>query len=156
MITPMPAPASSTATGLAPPRRPATTEGNPKMPLPRVQLIASATMLQRPMTRSSCGLREGWWLIAPLYHKAGDRPCTVAGSLSAALGRGGRHHGQQEARGVRRVEIDRVLGDAPAAVVVQWLAGVGIDVEARKVTAGDVEPDAVGALEEGRGRVHIG
>ena len=70
MITPIPAPASSTAAGLAAPSSPATTEGNPKMPLPRVQLIASATMLQRPMARSSCGLRADSWLsalIALLY-----------------------------------------------------------------------------------------
>src|ERR1700736_4453081 len=43
------------------------------MPLPRMLLIASATMLQRPMARISrgCGARWRSAVIAPLYHKAG-------------------------------------------------------------------------------------
>src|SRR5437763_5464155 len=67
----MPAPAISTAAGLACPTSPATTEGKPKMPLPRMLLTASATMLQRPIARTSCGceVRGGSCVIAPLYHK---------------------------------------------------------------------------------------
>jgi len=37
------------------PTSPAITEGNPKMPLPRMLLTASATMLQRPIARTSSG-----------------------------------------------------------------------------------------------------
>ena len=71
----MPAPAISTAAGLALPTSPAITEGNPKMPLPRMLLTASATMLQRPIARTSsgCEVRGGSSVIAPLYHKARDQ-----------------------------------------------------------------------------------
>jgi len=74
-MTAMPAPAISTAAGLALPTSPAITEGNPKMPLPRMLLTASATMLQRPIARTSCGceVRGGSSVIAPLYHKASDQ-----------------------------------------------------------------------------------
>src|SRR2546421_570006 len=72
MITAIPAPAISTAAGLARPMSPATTEGKPKMPLPRMLFTASATMLQRPIARTSCGceVRGGSSVIAPLYYKA--------------------------------------------------------------------------------------
>src|SRR5579862_333629 len=72
MITVIAAPASSTARGLALPSSPATTDGSPNTPLPRMLLIASATMLQRPSARTSCGCapRSGWVVTAPLYHKA--------------------------------------------------------------------------------------
>ena len=51
----MPAPAISTAHTLHSPTSAATAEGKPKMPVPRMLLTASATMLQRPMARTSCG-----------------------------------------------------------------------------------------------------
>src|SRR5215475_1359905 len=72
MITVIAMPASSTARGLALPSSPATTDGRPKTPLPRMLLIASATMLQRPSARTSCGCAPLWGpdVIAPLYHKA--------------------------------------------------------------------------------------
>ena len=41
------------------------------------------------------------------------------------------------------VGLDRVLGDARAAVGVQGFAGVGVYVEPREVAAGDIEADAV-------------
>src|SRR5579864_2409885 len=81
MITVIVAPASSTARGLAPPSSPATTDGSPNTPLPRMLLIASATMLQRPSARTSCGCapRRGWVVTAPLYHK----PSGHAGVIGA-------------------------------------------------------------------------
>jgi len=45
-------------------------------------------------------------------------------------------------------EIDGVFGDVPAAIVVERLAGIGVDVEARVVAGGDVEPDAVAARKD--------
>src|SRR5580700_1496097 len=47
------APASRTASTLARPSSPATTEGRPKTPLPMIKLTTSATRLQRPMARCS-------------------------------------------------------------------------------------------------------
>src|SRR2546421_5016043 len=72
MTPAIPAPAISTAAGLAGPMSPATTEGKPKMPLRRMLLTASATMLHRPIARTRCGceVRGGSSVIAPLYHKA--------------------------------------------------------------------------------------
>jgi len=74
-MTAMPAPAISTATGLAFPTSPAITEGNPKMPLPRMLLTASATMLQRPIARTSsgCEVRGGACIIAPCITKPATR-----------------------------------------------------------------------------------
>src|SRR5215472_6938775 len=71
MITAMASPAPSTAPGLHRPTNPATGAGRPKIPLPTMQFTASATMLQRPMTRTSCGvvLCDGPCGIALLYHK---------------------------------------------------------------------------------------
>src|ERR1700741_4526916 len=44
------------------------------MPLPIIQFTASATMLQRPMARTSCGvLGDGPCVIALLYHKQEHR-----------------------------------------------------------------------------------
>src|SRR5579864_5280760 len=73
MITPIPAPASSTATGLARPTNPATGAGKPKMPLPIMLLTASATMLQRPMARtnSACEVLDAGCVITSLYHTDG-------------------------------------------------------------------------------------
>src|SRR5215472_3091819 len=70
MMTPIPAPASNTASGLARPRKPATGDGRPKMPLPTMLLTASATMLQRPMARTNSAreLSVGTCTIATLYH----------------------------------------------------------------------------------------
>src|SRR5215469_8547815 len=72
MITPIPAPAMSAASGLARPRNPATGAGKPKIPLPIILLTTSATMLQRPMARTNsvcelCGALAGG-IIGPLYH----------------------------------------------------------------------------------------
>src|SRR2546430_13753588 len=41
------------------------------------------------------------------------------------------------------------------SVVVQGLAGIGVDVEAREVAAGDVQPDPVAVPEDERGRIHL-
>src|SRR5215467_8172968 len=71
MITAIASPVSSTSRGLQLPARRAIDDGSPKMPLPTMQFTASATMLQRPMTRTSCGvvLRVASDGIALLYHK---------------------------------------------------------------------------------------
>src|ERR1700752_3548872 len=71
MIAAIASPARSTATGLHRRTNPATGAGSPKIPLPTMQSTASATMLQRPMTRTSCGvvLCDGPCGIALLYHK---------------------------------------------------------------------------------------
>src|SRR5579864_4519645 len=55
MIAAIANPARSTASGLHAPTNPATTDGRPKTPLPIMQFTVSATMLQRPMARTSCG-----------------------------------------------------------------------------------------------------
>src|SRR5579862_4631377 len=76
MMMLIPAPASSTAHGLTAPSSAAAVEGSPKMPLPRMLLSTSATMLQRSMARTSCGRAArggGSCVIAILYHK-GRRP----------------------------------------------------------------------------------
>src|SRR5437764_298146 len=67
MIRPVAAAAMSHANTLAGPRKPEITEGNPKMPLPMMQLMVSAARLQRPMARTSVD----WpgWGTAGLYHK---------------------------------------------------------------------------------------
>src|SRR5580704_10614743 len=64
-------------TVLAFPTSAAIAEGNPKMPLPRMLLSTSATMLQRPMARTSCGealAERGSAVIARLYHTAAPVP----------------------------------------------------------------------------------
>src|SRR5262245_47714876 len=63
MITPTANPASKTAHGLAVPTNPAIEEGNPKTPLPMMELTINAARLQRPMARTRVVLvTEG------LYH----------------------------------------------------------------------------------------
>ena len=66
MMTPAAAPASKTAQGLARPISRATSEGNPKIPLPMIELMTSAARLHRPMARTSpdCSLPGKTWL----YH----------------------------------------------------------------------------------------
>src|SRR5271154_4517057 len=72
------APASTTASTLARPSRPATTEGRPNTPLPITEFATSATRLQRPIARTKPSL-ENFWLeslscrvpvTASLYHKS--------------------------------------------------------------------------------------
>src|SRR5689334_5581223 len=77
----------------------------------------------------------------------------AAGEARSVCSRG--NYRQQDAGGVRGIEVNRVLGDPPAAVVVERLAGIGVHIEARKVAARDVEADAVAAPEEERGRIHL-
>ena len=84
MTTAITAAASTTAGTLAPPIRRANSEGSPKTPLPITQLTVSATRLQRPMARTSCGrdeVDEEASGIARLYHK-----WQRAGQSLAALG----------------------------------------------------------------------
>ena len=68
MMTPAAAPASNTAQGLARPMSRATSEGNPNIPLPMMELTTSAARLQRPMarTRPDCSLLSKTWL----YHSS--------------------------------------------------------------------------------------
>jgi hypothetical protein len=55
MMIPIAAPAINTAHGLEAPISFATSEGNPKMPLPIMELITSAARLHRPMARIKRG-----------------------------------------------------------------------------------------------------
>ena len=48
---------------------------------------------------------------------------------------------------------DRVVGDERAAVLTEWVAGVGVDVESGKVARGYIEADAVALGEEVTGWV---
>ena len=50
---------------------------------------------------------------------------------------------------------DRIVRFLQPRVASQWLAGVGIHVEARKVAAGNVQPDAVSLREDVTGGVHL-
>jgi threonine synthase len=73
MITAIPHPPKRTASGLLFPSSPASTEGSPKIPLPRMLFTTSATMLQRPIARTSSGcFWEGGGLTVALYHNATD------------------------------------------------------------------------------------
>src|ERR1017187_5644191 len=56
MMTPIAAAARTTANTLVRPTSPASTEGNPKKPLPIMQFTVSAARLQLPMARTSCVL----------------------------------------------------------------------------------------------------
>jgi hypothetical protein len=40
-----------------------------------------------------------------------------------------RNNGQQNLRGMLGVMVDGILGEGPAALVVEWLADLQIDVE---------------------------
>ena len=56
---------------------------------------------------------------------------------------------------MRRVQVHRVFGDAPAAVVVQRLAGIRVDIEPREVAAGETETDTVTFLKQQRRGIHF-
>src|SRR6516162_2682102 len=121
MMTPIPAPASNTASGLARPRRPATGAGRPKMPLPTMQLTASATMLQRPMARtnSACELSVGTCTIAPLYHiERADAPTHARGlprSRASALHLRDTPRVQRHRRALRHRQAPAIVGGEEAA-----------------------------------------
>ena len=51
-------------------------------------------------------------------------------------------------RGTRLIEVDGVLGGFCVGVAAHWFAGVGVDVEAGEVAAGDVDADAVSGFED--------
>jgi hypothetical protein len=53
------------------------------------------------------------------------------------------------------VQINRVMGDLGATIVIQPLTCVGVDIEARKVAARDIDANAVAALEHERRRIHL-
>ena len=44
--------------------------------------------------------------------------------------------------------MQRVLGGFCVGVAAHWFAGVGVDVEAGEVAAGDVDADAVSGFED--------
>jgi hypothetical protein len=67
----------------------------------------------------------------------------------------GRDQRQDDVRGAPAVVIDGVVGPGHPAMAVQRLAGVGIDVEAGEVAAGDVQADAVAFPEDVRCRVEL-
>src|ERR1035438_10928216 len=66
-----------------------------------------------------------------------------------------RNHRQHHARGVVVVGVNRVLGRLPAMIVVEGLAGVRVHVESREVAARDVQANAVAALEDEGGGIHL-
>src|SRR5215469_7030829 len=84
-----------------------------------------------------------------------EAAATGSGSRQASSVRFRGDHRQQDARGMRGIQVHGVLRDARAAVVIQRLAGIGIHIEAREVAARDVETDAVVASEEDGSRIHL-
>ena len=48
--------------------------------------------------------------------------------------------------------MDSVVGDLSMGMAANWFAGVGVDVEAGEVAAGDVDSNAVTGFEEVAGR----
>src|SRR5262249_31929776 len=60
---------------------------------------------------------------------------------------------QHDVRRPPAIVVDRVVGRDHPAVGVEGVASVRVDVEAGVVAARNVEPDAVAALEDVRGRV---
>src|SRR6266700_2093441 len=67
IITPIAPPAIRTAYGLALPSSLARSDGKPKMPLPIIELITSAAMLQRPMARTRVTAQDS--VIGRVYHR---------------------------------------------------------------------------------------
>src|SRR5262245_4627624 len=80
---------------------------------------------------------------------------TGSGSRQASSVRFRGDHRQQDARGMRGIQVHAVLRDARAAVVIQRLAGIGVHIEAREVAARDIETDAVAAAKENGSRIHL-
>src|ERR671913_878035 len=68
---------------------------------------------------------------------------------------GTRNDRKDDTRGVLRIVIYRVLGDAPAPVLVERFPSIGIDVEPRKIAARYVETNSVTAAEHQRRGVHL-
>jgi hypothetical protein len=66
MITPIAAPATSTATTLLLPSSAAIVPGNPNMPLPITEFTVNATRLQRPIARSKPAFE--FVIATRLYH----------------------------------------------------------------------------------------
>src|SRR3954464_14968386 len=73
MTSPVATAANNQANGLAFPNVPAITEGRPNTPLPMMQLIVSAARLQRPIARTSVGLRH-WWFVSQVEGKGLSQP----------------------------------------------------------------------------------
>ena len=45
-------------------------------------------------------------------------------------------------------QVDGIVGDERVGMLADWLAGVRVEVEAREVRAGNIEPDTVAGLEQ--------
>ena len=54
-----------------------------------------------------------------------------------------------------RVVIDRIFGNTPAPLLVERFARIRVHVEAWKVAARNIQPNAVTAFEDERSRVHL-
>src|SRR6266496_683325 len=65
------------------------------------------------------------------------------------------HDRQGDARRMLRVVVHGVLSNSPAPVLIEWLAGVRIDIESREIAARDVQPDSVTAPKHQRRRIHF-
>jgi hypothetical protein len=78
-MIPAAAPANNTAHGLARPISRATSEGNPNIPLPIIELMTRAARLHRPMARTSpdCSLPGKTWF----YHSG--QPSAISFQLKA-------------------------------------------------------------------------
>src|ERR1039458_10040149 len=64
-------------------------------------------------------------------------------------------HRQHDLRSPAATIVDGVFGHPPAAVVVKRFARVRVHIEAREVTARNIDADAVAALKYQRGRIHF-
>lgn len=65
------------------------------------------------------------------------------------------YHGEEDVRGMLGVMVEGVGGGDEAAVSVQRLTGVGVDVEAGEIAAGDIDANAVAFLEDVGGGVEL-
>ena len=103
MMMPAAAPANKTAQGLARPMSRATSEGNPKIPLPMIELMTSAARLHRPMARTSpdCSLPGKTWF----YHSCQLSAISFQGKMSARAPRssGMTHEEHGDSRGRRKL-----------------------------------------------------
>src|SRR5579859_2083887 len=112
-MTPTAAPASSTASTLARPTRPANTAGSPKTPLPTMQFTVRAARLHRPIARTSFTLAspdtfsDPVPVTASLYHKIGELLNALPFDRSLALQfdnadrRSRRNHARRQNNGER-------------------------------------------------------
>lgn len=110
---------------------PEITEGNPKMPLPMMQLTISAARLQRPMARRSVGWERASG-TSGLYHTGLCREKTSRAKLGLFLALKLRHGFQDRHQLIHYrllgIGADDAVGDDSVGVDYQ-VRGVGADGE---------------------------